>query len=31
VFSAYNKHPVEAGIALKLDIADAEGVKEAIT
>jgi dTDP-4-dehydrorhamnose reductase len=30
VFSAYNKHPMETGIALKLDITDAEGVKEAI-
>jgi len=30
VFSAYNEHPVEAGIALKLNLTDAEGVKEAI-
>jgi dTDP-4-dehydrorhamnose reductase len=30
VFSAYNEHPMETGIALKLDLTDAEGVKEAI-
>jgi dTDP-4-dehydrorhamnose reductase len=30
VFSAYNEHPAEAGIALKLDITNAEDVKEAI-
>jgi dTDP-4-dehydrorhamnose reductase len=30
VFSAYNEHPAEAGIALKLDITNAGGVKEAV-
>ncbi len=30
VFTIYNKHPIKAGIAVKLDITDSEGVKDII-
>lgn len=30
VFTIYNKHPIKAGIAVKLDITDSEGVKDVI-